>query len=122
METRSSKNHHPRGFSDQRRPRVGKTHKYDSRHASSHGLTNQLTTIIQKAIEADKLSEIETLLRIEAQAKCKSHQVYYALYRLTKDRGDQHEANQWALKWIYRPASSKNELWKQAGLHANSGA
>ena len=116
METRSSKNHHPRGFGDQRRPRVGKTHQCVSRHASSHGLTNQLTTIIQKAIEADKLSEIETLLRIEAQAKCKSHQVYYALYRLTKDRGDQHEANQWALKWIYRPAKSKNELWKQARI------
>ena len=116
METRSSKNHHPRGFGDQRRPRVGKTHKCDSRHASSHGLTNQLTTIIQKAIEADKLSEIETLLRIEAQAKCKSHQVYYALYRLTRDRGDQHEANQWALEWIYRPAKSKNELWKQARI------
>ena len=116
METRSSKNHHPRGFGDQRRPRVGKTHQCVSRHASSHGLTNQLTTIIQKAIEADKLSEIETLLRIEAQAKCKSHQVYYALYRLTKDRGDQHEANQWALKWIYRPARSKNELWKQARI------
>jgi len=115
MKTRKTTNRHPRGFANQRESCVGNKHR-SSRLRSSQRLANRITTVIQAAIEADKLSEIETLLRVEAQAKSKNHQVYQALYLVTRANGKTAEAEHWAREWVNRPAKSTNELWKQARL------
>ena len=116
MKTRKPTNHHPRGFGDQRGSCVGKKRSKSGRLSSSHRIANKITTVIRTAIEADTLSEIEPFLRIEAQAKCKNHWVYQALYLLTRDQGKSKEAEQWAREWVNRPAKSTDELWKQARI------
>ena len=116
MKTRKPTNHHPRGFGDQRGSCIGKKRSKSGRLSSSHRIANKITTVIRTAIEADTLSEIEPFLRIEAQAKCKNHWVYQALYLLTRDQGKSKEAEQWAREWVNRPAKSTDELWKQARI------
>ena len=116
MKTRKTTHRHPRGFGNQRKSCVGNNRRNSSRLRSSQRLANRITTVIQAAIEADTLSEIEPLLRVEAQAKSKNHQVYKALYLVTRANGKRAEAEHWAREWVNRPAKSTNELWKQARL------
>ena len=120
MKTRKPTNHHPRGFGDQRGSCVGKKRSKSGRLSSSHRIANELTTVIRTAIEADTLSEIEPFLRIEAQAKCKNHWVYQALYLLTRDQGKSKEAEQWAREWVNRPAKSTDEYGSRQELQAKS--
>ena len=116
MKTRKTTHRHPRGFANQRESCVGNKRRNVSRLRSSQRLANRITTVIQAAIEADTLNEIEPLLRLEAQAKSKNHQVYQALYLVTRTHGKTAEAEHWAREWVNRPAKSTNELWKQARL------
>ena len=116
MKTRKTTHRHPRGFGNQRESCIGNKHRSSSRLSSSQRLANRITTVIQAAIEADTLSEIEPLLRVEAQAKSKNHNVYQALYLVARAHGKTAEAEHWAREWVNRPAKSTNELWKQARL------
>lgn len=116
MKTRITTHQHPRGFGNQRESCVGNERRHGNRLRSSQRLTNRITTAVRAAIEADRLSEIEPFLRVEAQAKCKNHLVYRALYLLTRTQGKRKESEDWAREWINRPAKSTNELWKQARI------
>ena len=116
MKTRKNTHRHPRGFGDQWEPWVENKRRHSSRLTSSQRLANGITTVIQAAIEADTLCEIEPFLRLEAQAKSRNHRVYQALYLLTRTQGKRKEAEHWASEWVNRPAKSTDELWKQARI------
>ena len=106
MKTRKNTHRHPRGFGDQWEPWVENKRRHSSRLTSSQRLANGITTVIQAAIEADTLCEIEPFLRLEAQAKSRNHGVPGALLADTNPR--KKEAEQ-ASEWVNRPAKSADE-------------